>query len=206
MEGCAYCQKVLAMFERAEADTRDDRRMAAATTPVSTETGLSLTALAKQPTHWGASQWDDLDRHLRPWLPLLLRQAGLEPALADDLLAFIHGRLPLSDDQRMRTALPAWVHEFAQGRRLAFRPLPADVDEILGALSLQLALDRTPVAEPEPARRVRDHARRLALRSADELLNLDVPGHAGDPNYEAARSDLFFEAEEAFERGRALFR
>jgi hypothetical protein len=171
-------------------------------TPIGQGTTLAFTQMARDP-----KQWPTLLARLKPWVPFLLRRAGLPESLAGDLLGWVEQRLPDLGERRFRHALGEWVAEFAHARGLAEpKWLPsaltsADLGE--GAVAIETGGD-TP-DEPAAVRRLKEAVRARAIVSADDILGVDLPGTEADPDFAEYRSRLFFQAQNRLEEGQYLF-
>ena len=165
-----------------------------------------FTALAR------AGSVADLEDRLRPWLPFLLRRAGLtddlDEALARQFLAHIRKRAGEIRQRRFRELLPVWLSDFAReqdraGRLRADRLRPSAAD--LEADAVEQVLRRAGEREAPWATAFREAALRAPLRIALALLAfeaVEVGAVAALPNY---RRDLFHEARRAYRDGLELF-
>jgi hypothetical protein len=174
------------------------------------------TGIPAQPTGFTAlaraGRVDDLVKRLRPWLPFLLRRAGLsddlDEGLARAFLTYVRTRIDEVRQRRFRELLPEWVRDFARQQNRADR-LPADwaapTAADLEADAVERVLYRAGDGEPEWARRFREAALRSGLHDARALLSFEPP-EVGDvaalPSY---RRDLFSEVRWAKQEGLELF-
>jgi hypothetical protein len=172
------------------ADVREEPRNDDTTLPGGDAAGLTVTARNRP---------DLLPERLRPWLPFLLRHAGLEEALAEPLLTFIVARLPQMGEGRFRHLLPAWLEEFArqQGRGGQLRPLHFD-NEFHKAARAEALARVLPRVAAQAAQGETAWEKRLRQRAADPALRLDDAGGllrlADDPSpAQRERQEQFLE-------------
>jgi hypothetical protein len=165
-----------------------------------------LTVLAR------AGRVADLEERLRPWLPLLLRRAGLtddlDEALARQFLAYARTRVDEVRHRRFRELLPVWLSDFARRRDLAGRlrtdglqPTPADLE----ADAVERVLRRAGENESAWAKGFRESALRARVRTAQDLLSFEAAEVGGVPALPNYRRDLFREARRAYRDGLELF-
>jgi hypothetical protein len=182
-----------------------------ATSPTKDDTG-STTRPAGFTELVRAGRVADLEDRLRPWLPFLLRRAGLADGLDEGLarlfLAYVRTRIDEVKDRRFRELLSVWVRDFArqQNRAGRLRPDPAAPTAAdLEADAVERVLRRAGDDESEWARSFRESALRSGLHDARALLSFE-PAGVGDvaamPSY---RRDLFSEAHRAKQEGLELF-
>lgn len=154
----------------------------------------------------------DLEERLRPWLPFLLRRAGLtadlDDALARQFLTFLRGRMADVQHRGFRDLFPVWVQDFARARG-ATGQVHADglllSGEEVEADAVERVLRRPGEGESPWARSYREAALHAPVRTARDLLTFETP-HVRDvsclPNY---RRDLFLEARQVLRDGLELF-
>jgi hypothetical protein len=154
----------------------------------------------------------DLEERLRPWLPFLLRRAGLsdhlDEALAQKFLAHVRRRIQEVRARRFRELLPGWLSDFAQQENLAARlragrlqPTAADLE----ADAVEQVLRRPGENESAWAKGFRDSARRAAVQTAQALLSFELAEVGNVPALPSYRRDLFREARRAHRDAVELF-
>jgi hypothetical protein len=159
------------------------------TTATPTTPGLAASETSPETTPgtftnlWVRGRWPELTDCLRPYLAELLREVGMDVALAGPLLAFIeqktHSAAP--QGQRFRQLLPAWLNEFAaaRGEQPARQFRPEDWEAILRPAvkrtAPRLVLEEKPAGQPGWAREFRRLALERGAGSLHDLLVIDLP-------------------------------
>jgi hypothetical protein len=208
---CDYCRACFAVYQKTLQDeemiqeepepTPAGSMWEETATAAGEETGLGFTRLAQD-----RALWPELLARLKPWLPFLLRRAGLAEDLAADLLSWVEQRLPDLGDRPFRHALAEWFAGFARSRGQSEPTwLPsaltlADLDQ--GAVDIET---RSGPSEPPLVQRLKAAARRSVLGGSDDILGVELPDAAADPDFEESRSRLFFQAQNRLEEGQRLF-
>jgi hypothetical protein len=168
--------------------------------------GTGFTALAR------AGRVAEVEDRLRPWLPFLLRRAGLaddlDEALARQFLAHVRTRLGEARQRRFRDLLPAWLSDFASQHGLAGRLRPDRLRPSAGdleAFAVERVLRRAGEDESPWARAFRESALRQQVHDAEALLAFEPAGAGSAPALPNYRRDLFHEARRAHRDGLELF-
>jgi hypothetical protein len=223
-EKCIYCQKVLAMFDRAGAAKHPTDVPGRSATPRAVADVLTAAKsnTAVQATLTGATalirsgRVGDLEDRLRPWLPFRLRWAGLTDDLDEALaqlflvfvLDFVRTRFEEVRQHRFRDLLPVWLSDFARQQNLAARLRPDRLSPSatdLEADAVERVLRRAGEHEAPWAKAFREAALHASVRTAQGLLSFET-AEARDiralPNY---RRDLFSEARREYRKGLELF-
>jgi hypothetical protein len=168
-----------------------------------TSAGLTgFTALAR------AGRVADLEERLRPWLPYVLRRAGLardlDESLAQQFLAYIRTRINEVRQRSFRELLPAWLADFAPQLNLADQ-LRADQLQPTEADAVEQVLRHPGENESAWAKAFRESALGGQIQTAQELLAFETTEVRNVPALPNYRRDLFREARRAYRDGLELF-
>ena len=179
---CPYCRKVLAMFDRAEADNSPDEPAGATDAEDSGQeptdvgagnTRLAWTGLAR------SGRFPELLGELTPWIPWLLQSVRLPETLAGQFLDYLRQVLPNFDpSRRIRDVMPGWLIGFARQHapEVAVDPEQVRLDvAFIRAGAVDLALSRSDEGETPWAAQVRSYLRDQHLRVPDEMLTVSLP-------------------------------
>lgn len=97
-------------------------------------------------------EWPQFEARLRPLLLPLMRKAGIDESLGEELLAFLRLRAGELRGRRFRECLPDWLGEFADAHKISeIQPVSvSDWEEILIGPVVDAAIKRVVTAKPEP--------------------------------------------------------
>ena len=162
-----------------------------------------FTALARQ------RRWPELKRGLRPYAPILLEEAGLDAALADELVeSVVEQARTLEEGQSFRHALPGWIEAFARARKVRARtgdlPWEAIVERGAARKTLEAQLHRQ--AGVPWARGFCERGLDARLNGPLDILAVELPAELERPaTFPGFRRDLVQLAFQECSEGRRLF-
>jgi hypothetical protein len=191
-EKCDYCQKVLAMFDRAGKDNPPADTQVA-TTSGGADTSVSLTALLI------SGDIDEFYRRLRLLAPGLLYSVGRSPGLTEDFLAWFKEHAPEMKGRHVRDALQIWLTKFARESKpedaALFRPwTPENLVALDEAIATYNVLSAGAAGEPEWAAALRRQGIERRVLSAHQLRELPLPD---EPAADTCLQDLCDEIDRA---------